>query len=451
MIESFSQCLQAWMKDTARSIAAVAADAQLKSKTTVARILKDQSTYQSYEKLYEALSSHTSIDEKWKSRFEHALRAEKVGLRQYALFEAIRDELLEQRIRRSPGNTGEPTTILIMGCPWQKTNDFIDQCLSQNRSVSIFHYLTTNELFDDPPVVAGLMARLKDDRYQAFIVANEELLASRISWNIMLRKKQDTGEEFITISGGDALSWQWLPSSGNVVREYQSMLTGLEPQSLYHNSDIKKGTDYIRLMKECWQMENMHNKVLLKPTPAIQMLPTDVSIETFTGFLDNYILPVAPSADSIVYYFRKRAETFYSCETTMVISYQATMDFINSGRLSDHFFACRAFTKEERIISLSYLLECMDKPHTRILFTKDEQLCETFSFEAFSKFGTLIYPSRTSYNVERDAYRELILPGDMFETLFRQFMDEMIIPETCYTAAESKQMMKELITTAQSV
>ena len=138
-------------------------------------------------------------------------------------------------------------------------------------------------------------------------------------------------------------------------------------------------------------MENMHNKVLLKPTPAIQMLPADVSIGTFTGFLDNYILPVAPSADSIVYYFRKRAETFYSCETTMVISYQATMDFINSGRLSDHFFACRAFTKEERIISLSYLLECMDKPHTRILFTKDEQLCETFSFEAFSKFGTLIY------------------------------------------------------------
>jgi hypothetical protein len=71
-------------------------------------------------------------------------------------------------------------------------------------------------------------------------------------------------------------------------------------------------------------------------------------------------------------------------------------------------------------------------------------------FEAFSKFGTLIYPSRTSYNAERDAYRELILPGDRFASLFTQFVDEMMIPEICYTEAESKRMMRELITMAKS-
>lgn len=201
------------------------------------------------------------------------------------------------------------------------------------------------------------------------------------------------------------------------------------------------------MMKESWQMENMHNKVLLKPTPAIQMLPSEISIGTFVGFLDNNYVPVAPSADSIVYYFRKRAENFYNYETTMIISPQATVDFINTGRLADHFFACRAFTQVERMISLRYLLECMDKPQTRILFTKNEQICETFSFEAFSKFGTLIYPSRTSYNAEKDAYRELILPGDTFAALFSQFMDEMIIPEYCYTAEESKHMLNQLIST----
>jgi len=449
MIESFSQCLQAWMKDTSRSIASVAADAHLKSKTTVARILKDQSTYQSYEKLYKALSSNTEIDEKWKSRFEHVLRAEKVGLGQYAMFETIRQKLLEPKACIRPVHPAEPITILIVGCPWQKTYEFIEQCLAQNQTV-IYHYLTLNELLDNPPVLAGLMACLKDDRYQAFVVPNERLLATRISWNIMLQKKQNTGEERITISSGDDLSWQWLQSSGNVFREYQSMLTGLEPQSLYHNSDLKKGSDYIRMMKESWQMENMHNKVLLKPTPAIQMLPAEISIGSFTGFLDNNIVPVAPSADSIAYYFRNRAENFYNCETTMVISRQATEDFVHSGRLADHFFACRSFTREERIICLKYLLECMEKPQTRILFTKDEQLCETFSFEAFSKFGTLIYPSRTSYNAERDAYRELILPGDRFASLFTQFVDEMMIPEICYTEAESKRMMKELITMAKS-
>ena len=138
MIESFSQCLQAWMKDTSRSIASVAADAHLKSKTTVARILKDQSTYQSYEKLYKALSSNTEIDEKWKSRFEHVLRAEKVGLGQYAMFETIRQKLLEPKACIRPVHPAEPITILIVGCPWQKTYEFIEQCLAQNQSPEIF-------------------------------------------------------------------------------------------------------------------------------------------------------------------------------------------------------------------------------------------------------------------------------------------------------------------------
>ena len=160
MIESFSQCLQAWMKDTSRSIASVAADAHLKSKTTVARILKDQSTYQSYEKLYKALSSNTEIDEKWKSRFEHVLRAEKVGLGQYAMFETIRQKLLEPKACIRPVHPAEPMTILIVGCPWQKTYEFIEQCLAQNQTV-IYHYLTLNELLDNPPVLAGLMACLR--------------------------------------------------------------------------------------------------------------------------------------------------------------------------------------------------------------------------------------------------------------------------------------------------
>lgn len=62
MIEPFSQCLQAWMKETSRSIASVSTDAQLKSKTTLARILKKQSTYQRCEKFYDTLVRHISLD-----------------------------------------------------------------------------------------------------------------------------------------------------------------------------------------------------------------------------------------------------------------------------------------------------------------------------------------------------------------------------------------------------
>jgi len=174
------------------------------------------------------------------------------------------------------------------------------------------------------------------------------------------------------------------------------------------------------------------------------MLPADLGIESFAGFLRDNIAPISTSADSIIYHYRKRAVNFYNCETKMVFSRQGMLDFARTGELADQFYACRPFTKEERLACLRYLLQRMRQTGVTILFSQDEP-SRNFSFEAYSRFGTLIYPSRTSYNVENDAYRELILPGETYAALFCQFVEEVVIPGYCYTAAESSQLMNCLI------
>ena len=91
-----------------------------------------------------------------------------------------------------------------------------------------------------------------------------------------------------------------------------------------------------------------------------------------------------------------------------------------------------------------YLLNLLSNPQVTILFAQRE-LSRTFSFEAYSTFGVLIYPSQTSYNVEKDAYRELIFPGRRYADLMRQYVDEIVIPEYCGTEQDTRKYLNQIL------
>lgn len=445
-VETFSECLRAWLKETSRSIASVAAETGLKSKTTVARILRGQTTSQGCEQFYGKLSGRVQMEEDWRNRFRAALRVERIGPQEYLLFEALRQRL-RMPLRKNTGSmeNGPREYILILGCPWQETYDYIDRCLSQNSRVSVLHYMAFDELYGSPPALAGLLTFLLESRYQAFLIGEKALFSSHLSWNIMMRVIPDSGEEQIAVGGDEGFRWLQTPAMTGLFSAYQGRLRGLEKKQLYQNENLRKGSDYIRLMKESWQMENQPGKVLLKPTPGIQMLPADLGIASFSDYLDKIFLPISAASGSIKYYYRKRAESFYRRDTKMILSHQAMLDFVRSGKLADQFYACRPFSREERLAILQYLLACMDQPHVTILFSKEEELSRSFSLEAYSRFGTLIYPSQTSYHAENSAYRELILPGGTYADLISRFAEEILIPENCCTAADTRLFLNSLI------
>ena len=433
------------MKENACSITAVAARTHLKSKTTVVRILQGQAAWQSCDTFFKMFSRYTQLDEKWTQRFRAALRTERIGLRQAALLDVLSQQLLlpEPNVQVPPA--GAPTAVLILGCPWQETYEYIEKCFSQNANITICHYMTPDELYDNPPVLAGLLTYLTEKRYQAFLIEKGALSDAQFSWNIMLQLRKGIEEEYIAIKElSSSFSWYPITHTEKQFAAYQSKLSGLSMKPLFKNEDLHKGPDYVRLLKESLEMETAQSKTLLKPTPGVQMLPADLAIQACRDFLNGNIIPIVPSADAIYYYHRRRAENFYNRETQMIISHQAMTEFVHSGRLADQFYACRPFTPTERLQALRYLLEKMEQPQVTVLFSKKE-LNRRFTIESYSRFGALIYPSQTSYNSESDAYRELILPGEAYAKLFRQFTDEMIIPEYCHSALETKRLINRLI------
>lgn len=433
------------MEENACSITAAAARTHLKSKTTIVRILQGQATWQSCNRFFETFSRHIQLDEKWMQRFRASLRAERMGLRQAALLDVLSQQLLlpEPKVQVPPAGT--PTDLLILGCPWRETYEYIEKCLSQNADILIHHYIASDELYDNPPVLAGLLTCLTEKRYQAFLIQKEALSDARISWNIMLQMIKDSEEEHIAVKGlSSSFSWYPIQHTEKLFTAYQSKLSSFSVKPLFKNESLNKGPDYVRLLKESLEMETAQNKTLLKPTPGVQMLPADLAIQACRDFLNDNIIPIVPSAEAIYYYHRKRTENFYNRETRMIISRQAMTDFVRSGRLADQFYACRPFTPSERLQALRYMLEKMDQPQVTVLYSKKE-LNRRFTIESYSRFGALIYPSQTSYNSERDAYRELILPGEAYAKLFRQFTDEIIIPEYCHSALETKRFINRLI------
>ena len=453
VIETFSTCLDAWMKETSRSMASLSAEVHLKSKTTVARILQGRSTWNGCSQFYELLSRHVHLEDRWARRFQAALRTERIGASECALLEAL-DHQIRTKTSLQPSQTTVPAadlnmepvgTLLILGCPWEQTYDYIRQCMAENRDVRIFHYVTYAELYNHPPVLSELLNLLTEARYQVFLVEEDTVSHAMISWNIMIKRNPESNRETFMAACGESFICCAEDAARDLsLEEHRKELDVPGTCALYHNEDMKNGSDYIRFQKDSLHMENMHRKTIIKPTAGIQMLPADISIQSFRDFLTRNTAPIATSAESIIYYFRKRAENFYNRETKMILSRRATMEFALHGKLPDQFYACRPFTIEERMSIFRYLLNLLSNPQVTILFAQRE-LSRTFSFEAYSTFGVLIYPSQTSYNVEKDAYRELIFPGRRYADLMRQYVDEIVIPEYCGTEQDTRKYLNQIL------
>lgn len=119
MIESFSRCLQACMKEHLRSAESTVIDAHQKNSTTAARILKEQRGYHSWEEQVRNLLNHP--EEKREKLFADSFRTEKDGLCKGALSEEKREQLPKPQVKGKTPYAKGPAIILILGCAWQQT------------------------------------------------------------------------------------------------------------------------------------------------------------------------------------------------------------------------------------------------------------------------------------------------------------------------------------------
>ena len=407
-IELLNRCLAAWMEKEGVSVAGLTEMVGYKSKTSVFRLLKDQCNEQTREAFVDMLEPR--LDGEWTARFRKALRVERYGIQRYRLFDVVLDcldctqpdsLLCEETLLPKGGQT-----VYILGLPWQGTFRIVDSLIQ--KGFRVIHYMDRNQILEKPELLRSLMMHLMSLPYQAVMLEEEPGGA----WNLMAT---DDGQLFV--------NGKWFAAGGT-----EALLPALLPEGgipLYRNEDLYKGSDYISIMEQAYQMESGGAALIAKQTPGIQMIPEDIVLSALQDGLAGKSDPIAASLGSLRIIMRKRIDLFYGREKPIhIIFTREDMErFVRTGLLSDQFYAMRPYTPAERI----RILQMLDKFSRRdnvSLFVADRKI-RNFSMEAYENRGLLVYPSRTSYNTQLCEHREMFLPGQEFYTLFADITREV--------------------------
>ncbi len=407
-IELLSHCLAAWMEQEGASVAELTEMVGYKSKTSVFRLLKGQCNEQTREAFVDMLAPR--LDGEWNARFRKALRVERYGIQRYRLFDTILDCLdctqpdnlrCEQSMLPNGGQT-----VYVLGMPWQGIFRIIDSLIQ--KEFRVVHYMIKEQILEKPELLRALMMHLVNLPYQAMMLEEEPSGA----WNLMAT---DNGQLFV--------NGKWF-AAGRADELLPALLSeGGIP--LYRNENLHKGSDYISIMEQTYQMESGGAACIAKQTPGLQMIPEKIVLSALQDGLAGKNETFTIVMGSLRLILRKRIDLFYHRQKPIhIIFTREDMErFIRTGLTSDQFYAMRPYTPAERIQILQALDQFSRRDNVN-LFVADRKV-RNFSLEAYENRGLLVYPSQTSYNTQLCEYRELFLPGQTFYTLFADITREV--------------------------
>ena len=425
-METLSQCIYAWMRAEDINTSQLAEMLGYKSRTSLVRLLHRESNYHSCFQFCELIAPH--LDKGWKDRFRQALLAEKIGIERLALLDALGHCLFEGSKVDHPSSRVVPSvpltsgTVAILGCPCPVTFSFIDELLASSDQLQVFHYFTRRDIFDIPELLPGLIDHVVSMNYSAVLLDEKALFSASLPWNIALWT--DQRQAFLLLLNNEEGFWQELSGGFARVQNIFSTLETLPGTLLYRYEHLQTSKDYIAFTEQNYRMEYNRKALIFKPTPGIQMLPAEIVEQTFIDFLAENLEPVSAARDTLIYIYEKRVKNFYSRlkPTYLMLSFESMLRFARDGVLADHFFACRPFTKAERISIICMLQTFSQRKDVIVSFRK--QGSWRVSMEVYDGKGALFYPSSSNYNAAQRKYRELFLPGKEYSNLLFQYASE---------------------------
>ncbi len=448
MCQRFGECLAEWMEQNALTPAMLAEKTGYKSRTTVTRFLNGHCGYDRCRQYLTTLGTAFDLREEWKERFRGALLAEKYGRERYMLYRAIYSQMIENRGYARPEKEAEVPgeangEMLILGCPWKETFDLIFASLDRHPKAGIRHYLTEKELMSSPDLFRGTTALLKEDRYTAYLVP--EAARESSVWNMVWSRAGDGREQARAGLNGSFVPFPGETEAGAFSRISQELSSG-GTVSLYRFGHLETGTDYVRFLNECLNIEKNRETLIVKPTPGIQMIPVGITMKGLDRFFrEKGMFMVAEMGEGVSALSRRVDQFFHRKERTrLVFSWDCLCRFAQRGKLADQLYLLRPFSPPERKKILSGILEFAREGNCEMYLLREDTALP-LSYEIYSGKGTVIYPSNTSYYTPEDPYREIFVPGKGVEGLLWDFTFSALLPARAMDRQESLRRLETLV------
>lgn len=206
--------------------------------------------------------------------------------------------------------------------------------------------------------------------------------------------------------------------------------------------------DYPEFCRYCASLEEEN---------AIYMIKPDLHYGSISGTLFKRALmdgsmnkdPTFPKViGELTEIFNARFQKTFSSRrhTWLVMNYSSMLQFVRTGRLSDHFIGFSSFSTEERKEILCFILDQMRKnPYIHYHFLKNEKAAPAFEIDLYEKKGLLIQNQQTDYDLSDGIAEEIMIFSPAAIRQWKEYYLKTLVEKDCWDAQKSCEIMEKLI------
>ena len=140
-----------------------------------------------------------------------------------------------------------------------------------------------------------------------------------------------------------------------------------------------------------------------------------------------------------------------SVPVTLILSLPAIEEFMRTGHVSDHLFAMRNFTPEERRAILGGFIQAAKaSEHLHVHVFADEKTAPIGCFTCYDGMGVQISANNTAYNIGEN-HSEVFVGLPAFADTFSAYCKNTLIPELCLDEKETLRRLRALLDAADAL
>ena len=205
--------------------------------------------------------------------------------------------------------------------------------------------------------------------------------------------------------------------------------------------------DYLAFMQECAKLDANHASYMLKADFSIGLVSGDLLRRPFEEGAIAQILGADGALDKLLQLFNDRCNNNFNKKkhTFCVLARSAIRRFIHTGKMSDHFWALRSFTPEERLKILHGILDNLRKnKYLHYFFLREEECIGSKEIDLYEGKGLLIQNASTDYRLV-GSHSEIMITHPAVMECFRDYFLLELIPTRCYRESDSMRIFASLV------
>ncbi len=465
----FSCFLENFIKDRNLTVATLAAQMKIANKTAISRILNDKATVSNIKTFAEKLKKQFELSADELQNLEAALYHEQLpdsvvnSRRILSTLFLCEPEIVPNQLLCTLKNAEECTEKLylydhihnILNSDEQDEYEIFIESVNtlaftsalynilhdgKHRKITIHQYFSdTDDVTENIHQLYTLIRLTQYIRYYPYIISPAILHSNRL--NIINRTKNMAYLiNIYNTSSYTALDMdiEGTSYSAHIMQEFEILKNNSSPLRDGFESPIDSLPEYLELMAKldaCVTYE-------MKSTPCFCMLPFDIQKKLYAD--SNYLglgidNPLIQRMYSIM---ENREKALYKpggVVKNLVFDMQGIKMFIETGRASDHVPVLRDLTREETVLALKKLVE---NENARIYVLKNDYCIKNIECVLFESTSLVVFDPSLGY---WDNFSEISIKNKKMLRIMRDFINEEIIKNCCYSPEESRELILSMI------